>query len=379
MAYDPLSNTSILPYGPQLNSLLWSSSLTEADLRRFLRRKGIFVCFDDKKDLIPLLTTTLLSPREFEFLKDMHTLKEEIPKRHSTILRVKNLVNFGNILDPNFDITSLVNEEFCSYSFVGAPLFEIKGKAGDRLELNFEVEHYDPSRNWFEAKTVSKGTVSFDKKADGTYSVSSTQTSKEAKALNKSVINYVKMQMKLAGVIDNGSEIVTAFNIFSHEKRIAFLLDILFKGSALLQFLKITDIDVKPIDGVTLPDTPEVKWMQDRIKQLKLHGDGLENTFFVDSTKYHSCLLFPRIEADCNFSTDEADGVCSITLHFSDYPRKIDSNLEILVAIKKFLPKKETAKPQRVRDILLNDVDNTKTDIFLQEYQDASHKFAVAS
>lgn len=370
MTFDPLRITAILPYGPQLKSLLWSSSLTEADLRKFLRKKGIFVNYTEKKDLIPLLTTTLLSPKEFEDLRGMHTFKEEIPRRQSTVLNVKGSIDFSKVIDPTFDITSLINEEFSSHSFVGAPSFEVRGKNNETLHLDFEVEQYDPSRNWFQVKTISKGAVTFEKNPDGGYRVSSTQTSKEAEALNKSVINYIKNQMKLAGVLDNSNkELRTAFNSFSNENRIAFLLDIIFTGSMFISFVKITDIDVKPIDGIALPDTPEVKWMQDRIKQLRLHGNGLEHTFFIDSKEYHSCLLFPKIEADCNFVTDEAEGTCSITLHFTDYPRKPDSDLEIVVAIKRFLPKAETAKPQKVRDILLNDVDKTKTSIFINNYQ----------
>ena len=69
---DEMQNVeTILPFGNTLKPLVASSKvLTPSDLKNTLAQKGIFVSSYNKDETLPLLLTSLLSPQEFEELKE---------------------------------------------------------------------------------------------------------------------------------------------------------------------------------------------------------------------------------------------------------------------------------------------------------------------
>jgi hypothetical protein len=66
----------LLPFGETLRPLISSSSLEGIDLKELLQKRGIFVQKSEKRNLIPILTSLLLSPREFDLLINKQDFKE---------------------------------------------------------------------------------------------------------------------------------------------------------------------------------------------------------------------------------------------------------------------------------------------------------------
>lgn len=73
-----------LPFGESLRAILQHDSIKDRERRQLLRMKGIFVNSSDEESTFPNLLTSLLSPTEFEFLKDRLQAKED---RDKTITR----------------------------------------------------------------------------------------------------------------------------------------------------------------------------------------------------------------------------------------------------------------------------------------------------
>ncbi|MFN6089721.1 MAG: hypothetical protein ACK47E_13335 [Cyclobacteriaceae bacterium] len=73
-----------LPCGDSLRAILQHDSIKDRERRRLLRMKGVFVNNCDEGSTFPTLTTSLLSPNEFEFLKEKLQAKED---REKTITR----------------------------------------------------------------------------------------------------------------------------------------------------------------------------------------------------------------------------------------------------------------------------------------------------
>ena len=67
-----------LPYGESLRAILDHPSIKVTERKQLLRMKGVFVNNSDENSTFPILTTSLLSPVEFEFLKEKLQAKEEL-------------------------------------------------------------------------------------------------------------------------------------------------------------------------------------------------------------------------------------------------------------------------------------------------------------
>src|SRR6266545_2351863 len=76
----------ILPYGEALRPFLEQPFITKADLKDTLRSRGVFVGRYEKCDTIPILVSCLISPREFDCLRERQTSREDNPKRNSRFL-----------------------------------------------------------------------------------------------------------------------------------------------------------------------------------------------------------------------------------------------------------------------------------------------------
>ena len=73
-----------LPYGHELKNLLVQPYFTEASLRQLLQKEGVFYNRKDKKYTIPILSSMLLTPSEYEFIKEQVKDKEENFKYRSS-------------------------------------------------------------------------------------------------------------------------------------------------------------------------------------------------------------------------------------------------------------------------------------------------------
>ncbi|KAA6305330.1 hypothetical protein EZS27_043017, partial [termite gut metagenome] len=59
-----------IPFGVTLQDVLNHPSLTDSKLRTLLRNRGIFLEDYQDNETYPLLLSTILSPSEFEFIKE---------------------------------------------------------------------------------------------------------------------------------------------------------------------------------------------------------------------------------------------------------------------------------------------------------------------
>ena len=59
---------TLLPVGEKLKPLLSKSCISESDLKGILAERGVFMGDNSKQMSIPLLTLSIISPKEFEKL-----------------------------------------------------------------------------------------------------------------------------------------------------------------------------------------------------------------------------------------------------------------------------------------------------------------------
>ncbi|MFZ3591713.1 hypothetical protein ACOI1C_21470 [Bacillus sp. DJP31] len=108
---------TILPFGDNLRPLIANSTiLTDSDLKNFLAQKGVFTSSSDRKDTIPLLSMSLLSPNEFEQLREKQSDKEATKKRRNRQLEWKSKEDLHTVLKQfSLPIENLVDKKSANY------------------------------------------------------------------------------------------------------------------------------------------------------------------------------------------------------------------------------------------------------------------------
>ncbi len=68
---------ALLPYGESIRPLLTSSNLSDYDLKFLLQKRGIFIRNHQRNVTVPQIASIILSPKEFEILKNRQYQKEK--------------------------------------------------------------------------------------------------------------------------------------------------------------------------------------------------------------------------------------------------------------------------------------------------------------
>jgi len=354
----------LLPYGDSLRDFLSQPGITKADVKSILRRRGVFFSNDEKAYTVPVIIKTGLSPFELEELMDKVRTKEDNPK-----VQTQSIPWSGGdrkLLDAipvDLDIQDIVDQPFSNYKVIGAPNFKAVEGNQDHVEMEFKVERHDLTKSWDQNVSQFTGKVTL-KKDSGNVAVSMSlnTTSPETKYVVDKVSRKLISDMKSQGVVDKSSKVRRIrFNDFTNESRIQFLKEIIqSQKTENLYFKDIKDIGFRPDKKETLPG--DISWMEDKIKNLILQGSDLQGTFFVKDKTYHKYLEVYRMEAEYSFEYDDYSGECKIKLEFSDFiaKDKYDSELSIRVDALKFSNKTLSISSNKVKEILLSQLESSK-------------------
>lgn len=306
----------ILPYGDSLKDFLTLSILSEADLKNFLRKRGVFFAEPDKINTIPLCIKTGIAPSELEELKEKVKTKEDNPKQHTQSIGYSGTdTTLLSAIQDELDIHELTCEPFKNYNIIGTPSFKPIANNPNNIELEFTIERHDLTKSWDKNTTQHTGEVSFKKTSDEkNVNISFTHTSKETKIVANKIIKEVVKEMKNDGFVRPESQIVKIrFNDFDNASRIEFLKELSqSQKENSLYFLYTKDIGFKPDNSMQLPE--EISWMKDKINNLIIQGQDLHSTFFVKDKQYHPFLQVYMLDTDFSFEFDEVTGECRFSL-----------------------------------------------------------------
>jgi hypothetical protein len=329
----------LLPYGELLRGFVDQPFISDADVKRTLRGRGIFLNRGDKADTIPVLACCLLSPREFERLQECHSTYEDNLKTMTMTLGWTSDKPLLEAIPGAFDLSGLVAPEFGNYKVIGSPQFVPVGNNPDNIACEFEIERVDWSRSWASTKSHFRGTLRIEKAVgNGSIKFVLSHTAEETKDLNKKLVQSLTRHFKDTGTVGRELEIQTIrFSSFDNEGRIAFFRS-LTSGLSLPGFeaAGITKYGVAPDGRESLPS--ELRWMEDKIDDLRLNGKALEETFFIKNKKLHKHLLLYAVEAKFKFECTLAKGNCSIVFEFPDFGSKKDVKTEFEINVSSLTP-----------------------------------------
>lgn len=354
-----------LPYGESLRAILDHPSIKNTERKQLLRMKGVFVNNSDEDSTFPILITSLLSPVEFEFLKEKLQAKEDREKTITRTLEWESNKKLIAAIPNNFNIQEIIKTNFPKYKVIGNPNFKMIDNNPDKISLDFKCETSDYRKPWYRGKSEFLGQVTFEKVTtqDNKVQLQIVHTSPETIEISEKVTKNLEKHFKDNNFMNPQKEIQRIlFKDFTNEERIEFFLS-MTESNDVFDFTKATSLDIGPDLNENLPGG--IEWLESaKVRELSIDGEVLHNIHFIKDKTLHKFMVLCEMENIYNFSIPSAEGNCKIHFGFSNYFKKRIGNIEFVVDITKINLKEEyTSVPQAsIRKQLLKEFEKFKTE-----------------
>ncbi len=320
-----------LPYGELLRTVLVKPELSESDLKKVIKSKGLFLPKYTKNEIIPELMCTLLSPDEYKGLLELKKNKEEKEKYRTASIPWQGNANLIKAIPQTLNLHSIL-EGMQPYKsgmeLIGIPSFKKSENRSDKVELEFEIKERSEIKDIHNKERIFKGGLVYELKNDGhlhlsvTKTFSSKGTQKLVDALNKQMETYFK-ETNSVKKEDTFERIL--FSQFINEDRFLFFMRFL-DDIDFLEFSKVENISVSPDPDEDLPQDAK-EFLKD-IENLNLKGNVLRRHVLLSELKYRKCIHLHSMIVKYKFSHEQGSGNCSIEFAFPDYKLNETDNLE---------------------------------------------------
>lgn len=323
-----------LPFGESLRAVLQHESIKDRERRTLLRMKGVFVNSTDEDSTFPILLTSLLSPIEFEYLKESLQAKEDREKTINRTLDWESPKTLISAIPDNFNIQEVIKTNFPKYKVVGSPNFKMVDNNPDKITLDFKCETNNYSKPWFRGQNEFKGQVTFEKVVtkDNKVQLQIVHTSPETTEIAEKISKSLERHFKENNYMNPNKEVQRIlFKDFTNEERINFFLN-MTDGNEVFDFTKASFLDIGPDLNENLPQ--EINWLElAKVRELNINGEVLHNLPFLRDKGLHKYMVLSEMEIIYDFSLSTVEGNCIIKFGFPNYFKNKIGNIELVVDI----------------------------------------------
>lgn len=341
---DIINTDTLLPVGERLKPLLSKSCISESDMKNILAERGVYIGDSDKKSSIPILTLSILSPREFEKLQELQKTKEDSLKTKIIKAKSQSDKNLNNLIPQDLVKRDDLIDEYDCFDFDTDLSFNMDDQ--NKLVLDYTIIREDVTKDWANNKSRYTGRVEIEKSAtQGMICFRNEYTSSETEVINKKIIKMVTNHLQILGEISNKeSPFEITSDKFNNIQRFAFMLQLANDSpSGFLSFEAVKNIEIGPDRKVNMPDN--TKWMGGSVKNIIINsekGKTLENIEYISDKQYHEFLILRKVQAQYKFSFGVLEGQCIVEYGFPHYFRSHVRNHSFEVSVPKIYFSKDS-------------------------------------
>jgi hypothetical protein len=356
-----------LPFGETLRTILQHPTISKNDVKELLRFKGIFVNDISDENTFPLILSSLLSPFEFQFLKEKLSSREDREKTITRTLIWESKTTLIQAIPDSFNIQEIIKTTFPKYKVVGTPNFKMDGKNPNKISLEFKCETENYSKSWFRAKNEFVGQISFEKTTtkDNKVQLQIVHTSPETTEISNKVVKNLETHFKAKNYMNPVKSIERIqFRDFTNEQRITFFLKFT-GGNNVFTFEKALFLDIGHDINETLPS--DINWLElAKVKDLNINGEVLHEIHFIKDENLHKYMELCEMEILYNFSLPTVEGNCKIRFGFTGYFKKRITSIEFISDISKINLKPEYSSISQtvVRKQLMKEFEKMKFEFY---------------
>lgn len=321
-----LDTSSTILAGADLRILLNSDHISYGEINTTLKEKGIYVGENEKSITVPILSATLLTPDDFSRLIEASVDRESQPKvKGSSLELVSDSLDWITPLkDSLFEDLSWLTSESGDISFVEEP--EVIVDSSDSIRIPYRVTKSDYSKDWLQRELQFGGEITIRKK-DGTLLLdfSSSHSSKETEVINKKITNNISKILNNASIVTSPEVHQIKFDSFNNEERIRFFKKLTAGFGKEISTGDVDNIEIN-IDSSAppLPNDPQVSWMKNSVKRMKIDGERLNDVFLISDEKYYKHYHIQKMDVEYSYSLGVNSGKCKICFLFSSTTRAED-------------------------------------------------------
>lgn len=369
----------ILPYGELLRGFANQPYISKSDLKKFLRNRGIFFNVSEKENLVPCLATLLLSPSEFDTLREYQNTKEDNTKKNTSRLEWDSTESIASTLS-NFSFSDLIPEDGVNFWFNAEPQISLIENNPNRVLIDFEIQRNDLNKSWYESTNLFKGKLEIEKLDNNEIKIIKSHTSPESNMVGENLQKSLVTHFKANNHVEPSKELrKILFGDFDNEDRIVFFYRLSSNMDSInFKFVDIYNMDFKPDPSIILPY--DIDWMNNK-SELKFKGNRIHDTFFIREKKYHKYLQFWEMESSFEFSYINITGSCNVIFSFRDFQTKGDK-AEFEINISNFSIENgseySSREKSQIKNNLLDIFERKKDEIYKNFLEYVRRKNAIA-
>lgn len=362
MSNETENEVPLLPFGEPLRLLLNGSNLNANDLKFVLNKRGIYVKDGRRETTIPNLANVLLSPREFDILKNKQQFRESTVKVSDALTAWDSDKTIQQALPDEVEpfVKNLVAEnssyqlQDCSVQIISA----------NEVTVNCSVKKQDWTKDAFSSTSIHDGKFTIAKDKNGVVTYRTEATSSETRDLLTRLQTATHSLFQEQGAISKASPIQRVISsYFSGNAAIfEFLRSFIEKNQQILSFERISDIDVA-IDQKSANFPPNFLWLKGNIDKISLHGNKIDATDVMQLGEL-GLLVFGEIEADFKFDYPEAKGSCKIRYGFPNPDKRNNIEFEAKVIHVSLFPAFAHVAKEKVSRFLVQEFQKYKHETF---------------
>lgn len=346
----------LLLWGDRLRVLISSGHVTYGEINELLREKGIFLQSTERPIIVPLLSSTLLTPSEFSRLVDRSYSREATHKYKTDKLNLRpEGIDWGPVLlEKCNEIVSGIVLDPC-HSFKNAP--QIISHNDGSFEIKYTVLHRDLSKNWLESNIVFDGGVLIKKQGkELVLELQKTHTSRETERVNDILVRAVANQLKKAGVIANEKPKRISFDDFSNEQRVQFFINLTSDLKSKLKFIQLVDFAIARNEAAgPLPPDFDISLIEGGVRKIDVNGEDLHSLKLFSNSYFKTYCLWVKMRAVYSFNLGASSGEITVIYWFGGKNRQdrdyegteFTFSVEKITGIRNVLPK--TTKDSLIR------------------------------
>lgn len=329
---------TLLPVGEKLKPLLNKSAISESDMKNLLKRRGVFLSGSDKKAIVPYLTMSLLSPKEFEELQELQKTKEDALKFRNKSVKSKSDCNLAELIETSLvdvdEIEMLLND--CSFHTDA----DFKVIDSNKMVVDYEILRSDLNKDWASTESKFNGRVEIVKNVETQeINVISEYTSNETEEINGIILDKVLKTLKEKDEIEEKKIFELTSDNLSNEERFEFLLSLTQDSpNSILKYKSVRNIEIGPDKTTNLQVAPSTVVFDNSVKNIIINGEKgetLQNIEYVTNKVYHKALILRAVQIEYKFNVVGASGTCIIEYGFPHFFRSYKKSKVFEVTINK--------------------------------------------
>jgi len=329
----------LLPNGEKLKPLLKKSVISESDIQKLLKKRGVFNVDKDRKGAVQFLTTTLVSPKEFEELQEIQKTKEDNVKVRNTTLQSKTKNVLLDVIDTDLIDSEELENILDTCTFQTDTALNVEDE--NHLYIEYEILREDVTLDWANINRKFPGRIDIIKEAEtGQIRFLSEYTSAETEEVNSEIIKKISSTLKEKDEVENTTTLAQySSNKLNNINRMKFMLALAndFKdGNLKYKSVKNIEIGRDKTQQGAMEETGLL--FDDSVRNVIINGEKgetLNNIEYIVNEDYYEFLILRALQVEYSFDYVSAKGVCILEFGFPHYFRNTKRSEEFEVIVNK--------------------------------------------